>query len=114
MLLLAQLFVLERSVLLASLPSLGDHRQSLLVRVLGLLLHADDFALGEELLRVARVCLARSGERSQLATRSRATTILGLLLRRSGAELVDLGKIGGRENLRDVSPWMREGGESEP
>mgnify|MGYP001584200813 FL=1 len=71
--------------------------------VLSLLLHADDLALGEEVVALARVGLASGGKGGELATGGSSSSVLRLLLGGSGAKLVDLGKVGGSKDLRATS-----------
>lgn len=100
MLLLGQLLALHTAELLATLASLGDGSHPLLVRGLGLLLHSDDDALGEEVVGVADVVgLASGGEGGELATGGSSSSVVGFLLGGGGAELVDLGEVGGGEDL---------------
>lgn len=72
----------------------------LLVVILGLFDCSEDVNLVEERFLLAVVGLPGSSESGELATSGSTSTTLGVRLGSLGAKFVNLGKVGGRENLR--------------
>lgn len=101
MFLLTQFLVSQRSILLSSLPSLSNHRDPLLVRVLGLLLDSDNLPFGQEVVVLASVGSSSSGQGSQLPSSGTSSSILGEFFGGGGTEFVDFGKVGGGEDLQE-------------
>lgn len=112
-LLLGQFLALHTAELLTTLTALGNSSHPLLVRSLGLLLHTNDNALGEEVVGITDVVGFASGSESgELASGGSSSSVVGFLLGGRRAELVDLGEIGGGKDLESEGGWSVSAGEA--